>query len=76
MNMEFDNDRDRYKHGMDIGTIVEGIVREQNGKFIIIDEDNIAFDPQAVLSSLVDKKIRLTMVSFETMENLEKLLSG
>jgi hypothetical protein len=74
--MKFDNDRDRYKHGMDIGTIVEGTVINHEGKFVIIDEDAIAFDPQMVLSTLEGKKIRLTMVSFETLENIERSLGG
>lgn len=72
--MEFDNDRDRYAHGIDIGTIVEGVVQVHDGKLIIMDEDGVAFDPQIVLSTLIGKKIRMTMVSFETMENLENLL--
>jgi len=73
--MKFDNDRGRYKHGMDIGTIVEGTVVSHEGRFIIVDEDEIAFDPQIVLSTLEGKKIRLTMVSFETLENIEKMLN-
>jgi hypothetical protein len=72
--MKFDNDRDRYAYGMDIGTIVEGIVKNYDGKYIIVDEDGVACDPQIVLSTLEGKKIRFTVVAFETIENLEKML--
>lgn len=70
----FDNERDRYAHGYDAGTIVDGVVTEHNGGFILVDDEDVAFDPQVVLSALLGKKIRMTMVSFESMENIERLV--
>jgi hypothetical protein len=71
---QFDNERDRHTHGMDVGTIVDGVVTEHEGRLILVDDEGIAFDPQVVLSSLVGKKIRMTMVSFESLENIERLV--
>lgn len=72
--MKFDNERDRYSYGMDMGTIVDGVVKNVDGNYIIVDEDDVACNPQAVLSTLEGKKVRFTVIAFETMENLEKLL--
>jgi hypothetical protein len=71
---KFDNERDRNTHGFDAGTIVDGVVTEYDGGYILVDNEGAAFDPQAVLSSLVGKKIRMTMISFESLENIEKLV--
>jgi len=71
---QFDNERDRHAHGIDVGAIVDGVVTEYEGRFILVDDEGIAFDPQAVLLDLVGKKIRMTMVSFESLENIERLV--
>jgi hypothetical protein len=75
--MEFDNNRDRFEHGFDAGSIVDGIVEfnEELNRFVVIDNDGVGFDPQVVLQQLVGKKVRITMVSFEAIENLEKLIA-
>ena len=74
--MQFDNERDRNTYGYDAGTIVEGIVTwsESLNRYIIIDEENIGFDPNAVLQKLDGMKIRITIISFEAIENIEKML--
>ena len=71
---EFDNERDRHAHGFDAGTIVDGVVTEHEGGLILVDDEGKAFDPQAVLSGLVGKKIRMTMISFESLEGIEHLV--
>lgn len=74
--MEFDNERDRLKYGYDAGTIVEGVVSVCDNRYVLVDEDGVAFDPQAVLSTLEGKKIRLTIVSFEAIENIQNLMAS
>ena len=71
---KFDNKRDSHTHGFDIGTIVDGVVTEYDGKYILVDDDGVAFDPQVALSDLVGKKIRITMIGFESLENIERLV--
>jgi citrate lyase alpha subunit len=70
-----DNERDRFDCGYDAGTIVDGIVQQDPGtkQYILVDEDGKAFNPQRVLETLVGKRVRMTMVSFEAMENLERM---
>lgn len=73
--VKYDNERDRNSHGFDAGTIVDGevIFDESSGRFVLVDEDGIGFDPQHVLKELVGKKVRLTMVSFESLIELESM---
>jgi hypothetical protein len=73
-----DNERDRYAYGYDAGTIVDGVVHLDlsTNKFVLIDDDGEVFDPNAVLQTLMGKKVRITMISFESMEALEKLLAN
>ena len=74
---EFDNDRDRFAHGYDAGTIVDGEVRQDpnTGEYVLVDEDGVAFSPQALLKSLAGKRVRFTCISFEAMENIEKIMA-
>jgi hypothetical protein len=66
---------DRYSYGYDAGNIVDGVVcRDPETKIcIIVDEDGEEFNPQTVLETLVGKKVRMTMISFEALENMEKI---
>lgn len=75
---KYDNDRDRYAYGYDAGQIIDGTVSfdEKLNRFVVVDDDGVAFDPQRALQDLVGKKIRMTMVSFESMEEMEKLLAA
>lgn len=75
--MDFDNDRDRNAYGYDAGTIVEGTVKWSDalGRYVIVDDEDIGFDPNAVLQKLDGMKVRFTLVSFEAIENIEKLLA-
>jgi hypothetical protein len=73
-----DNDRDRYTYGYDAGTIVDGVVSidPSSNRFVLIDEDGEVFDPDSVLRTLIGKKVRMTMISFESMETLERLVAS
>jgi hypothetical protein len=75
--MRYDNDRDRLAHGFDAGMIVDGVVTldPESGRLVLVDEDGVGFDPQAALKSVEGKRVRLTLVSFDAMQNLEELLS-
>ena len=74
--MEYDNDGDRYTHGWDAGSIVDGDVclDPDTGEYVVVNEDGKAFSSQAVLKQLEGKKIRITLVSFEIMDTIEKMM--
>jgi len=76
--MDFDNERDRNAYGYDAGTIVEGEVRwsDSLNRYVIVDDEDVGFDPNAVLQKLDGMKVRFTLVSFEAIENVEKLLAA
>lgn len=75
---KYDNDRDRYAYGYDAGQIVDGVVSfdEKLNRLVILDDDGASFDPQRALQDLLGKKVRVTMISFESMEEMEKLLAA
>lgn len=74
--MEFDNDRQRHAGGFDAGVIVDGVVTDLgDGRLVLVDEDGVGFDPNMALSSLVGKRVRMTVVSFDAMQVMENLLS-
>jgi hypothetical protein len=75
--MDYDNSRDRKQYGYDAGNIVDGVVTSDpsTGELVLVDEDGIAFSSQSVLRELLGKKVRMTIVSFESIEELEKLLA-
>lgn len=72
--MTDDND-DRFAYGFDAGNIVDGIVQKDpvTGEFFLVDDDGEKFNPQRALATMVGKRVRMTMVSFEALENLEKM---
>ncbi len=74
--MDYDNDRDRLTHGYDAGVIVDGeVVHDPDtGEYVLLDEDGRAFSSQQLLKLLSGKRVRLTCISFEAMESLEKLV--
>lgn len=74
MSHQYDNERDRYAHGYDAGLIVDGTVSEDDGHLILLDEDGIAFDPVRVLQDLKGKQIRMTIVTFDTIQKMEDML--
>lgn len=74
--MDYDNERDQLTHGFDAGLIVDGtvVLDEVTRRFVVVDEDGKGFDPQVALQRLSGKKIRMTMISFESMETIEDML--
>lgn len=74
--MKYDNERDRLKYGYDAGNIIDGkVVWDENTKeYVILDDEGTAFSSQSLLKSLHGKKVRLTCISFESIENIQKML--
>jgi hypothetical protein len=74
--MDYNNDRDRFSHGYDAGTIVDGIVQTDpdTGEVVIVDDEGIAFSNQALLRSLLGKRVRVTCVAFDAMEAIEAMM--
>lgn len=74
--MKYDNDRDRFSHGYDAGTIVDGTVQldEETKEFVIVDEEGVAFSSQMLLGSLRGKRVRITCVSFDAIETIEAMM--
>jgi len=66
---------DRFAHGYDAGNIVDGIVERDSvtGEYILVDEDGERFNPQRALAMLLGKKVRMTMVSFDALEEMGKM---
>lgn len=76
--MEYDNERDRLIHGYDAGNIIDGVVvyDENLKRYVLIDDEGVGFDVQAALKSLNGKQIRMTMISFESIQTLENLMAN
>jgi hypothetical protein len=74
--MNFDNERDQHTHGYDAGQIVDGTVTwdPEKGRYVLVDEDGVGYDVQEVMKSLNGQKIRLTMISLTSMEEIQKML--
>lgn len=67
---------DRFAYGFDAGNIVDGTVSvdPDSGEIFLLDEeDGSKFFPKEALSSLIGKKVRMTVVSFEAMEAMEAM---
>ena len=76
--MTDDNDKDRFTYGFDAGNIVDGIVQVDpiTGECMLVDDDGEKFYPQKALATMTGKRVRVTMVSFEALENLEKMYTA
>jgi hypothetical protein len=76
MSFKYNNDRDRFTHGYDAGTIVDGEVRQDpdTGEWVLVDDEGIAFSNQSLLKLLAGKRVRLTCVAFDAMEAIEKMM--
>lgn len=72
-----DNNRDRFSYGYDAGVIVDGEVkRDDAGKIILVDDDGEIFCPDEALGTLIGKKARMTIISFEAIENMERMYAA
>jgi hypothetical protein len=76
--MEYDNSRDRFSYGYDAGVIIDGeVVYDENKReYVIMDDDGIAFSSQSVLSGLLGQKVRITCITLESIENIQKMLAN
>lgn len=77
MALRYDNERDRFVHGYDAGTIVDGIVQldTETGEFVLVDDEGIAFSSQELLRSLINRRVRISCVAFDAIEAIEKMLA-
>jgi len=75
--MDYDNDRDRTTYGYDAGNIIDGEVQQdpKTGEYVLVDEDKVAFSMQELLKTLMGKKVRITCISFEAIEEIEKMMA-
>jgi predicted PilT family ATPase len=69
------NEHDRFAYGFDAGVIVDGVVQVnvKTGRIELIDDDGEVFCPEEALASLLGKKTRLTIVSFEALADMAKM---
>lgn len=74
--MKYDNERDRNRYGYDAGHIIDGIITPDpnTGELVLVDEDGVAFSSQEAFKSLLGKKVRLTMISIDSIELLQNLV--
>jgi hypothetical protein len=75
--MKYDNSRDRAQYGYDAGNIVDGdvIYDESKKEYVVVDDDGLGFSTQELLKSLLGKKVRITCISFEAIEQIEKMMA-
>lgn len=66
---------DRFSYGYDAGNIIDGVVQKdpETGDFVLVDDDGEKFNPRRALETLVGKKVRLTMISFDALEDMSKM---
>ncbi len=75
--MKYDNERDSGSYGsFDAGNIIDGIAQfdEDTGEYVVVDDEGMAFSIQTLLKKLSGKKVRLTCISFESIQNIENML--
>jgi hypothetical protein len=65
----------KLKHGYDAGAIIDGVVKldEKSGSYVINDCDGEVFNVNEALENLVGKRIRLTMISFDALKNMQEM---
>ena len=75
--MSDDNERDRFVNGFDAGVIVDGeiVYDDMTKRYVIMDDEGVVFDPQEAMKSLNGKKMRMTMVSFDAMIEMEEMMN-
>lgn len=61
----------------DFGLVVDGkvVYKEDTKEYVVVDEhDNITYSVQDILKSNVGKTVRLTCISMESLDEIEKLM--
>ena len=76
--MKYGDILNRENLGYDAGHILDGkvVLDPVRGEYVLRDDEGQAFSTQDLLKSLAGKKVRLTCVSFEAMQDLEKMLEA
>lgn len=74
--MKYGNDEDSDKYGYDAGNIVDGTVVYDTDReeYVIQNSDGVAFSSQDFLKFNLGKDVRMTCISFEAIEIIEKML--
>lgn len=74
--MLYRTDEDQFANGFDAGQIQDGVVTldESTGELVIVGDDGLAFSLQQALAKSVGKRVRVSCVSMEAMDNLQKML--
>jgi hypothetical protein len=74
--MDFDNDRDRFSFGHDVGIIIDGKVTYDSAtdEYVLVDEDGKALSVQTILKQSIGRQVRLTFIPLESMQKLQDLL--
>jgi len=74
--MKYDNVREQFTYGYDAGQVVEGevVLDPERNEYVIVDDEGIAFSTQEYIKTLVGKKVRFTCATFETLENIERMI--
>lgn len=69
---------DRFAYGYDAGNIIDGVVKkdEETGELILVDDDGDVFRPVQALESLLEKKVRVTIISFDALQSMEELYAA
>jgi len=68
------NGKNKYDGGFDAGIIVDGVVKQVGDSYIIVDDDGVVFNPAEAMNRMLGQRVRMTMASFETLENMSKML--
>jgi len=78
MSLVYDNTRDQFTYGYDRGQILDGkvVFDEERKEYVLIDSDGIAFSSQEFLKTMLDKTVRFTCASYETISTIEKMLKA
>jgi hypothetical protein len=64
----------RFGAGGGTGIIVDGVINLKDGKYVLIDEDGEEFDIYDEFNDLNGLRVRLTLISFESLDKIEKHL--
>lgn len=77
-DIDYDNDGDRYENGFDAGVLRDGTVTldGKTGRYVLVDDDGKGFDFHVALSSLLGQKVRVTLISFESLQTIEEMMKA
>ena len=75
--IQYDNIRDRFAGGIDVGNIVDGKIvwDHQTNEYVVVDDDGVGFSLQSVFKDLEGKSVRVTCVTHDAMDGLKKLMT-